>query len=119
MPCWKAEGLPRSACNMAALTAWVAAEGGHWNNSATYNPLTTTYDGNGRWEATGKVTGTINSDGVRAYNSWHTGFVATYRTLAMYPGILGALQAGNSAAAVESAVANSPWGTGGFTVPPC
>ncbi len=111
----KAEGLPRTACNMGAITAWEAAEGGNWQNSAAYNPLNTTYDNGGAWEASGKVTGTINGDGVRAYNSWHTGFVATYRTLSLYPGILGALQAGNDAQAVADAVASSPWGTGGFT----
>lgn len=114
----RAEGDPLTACNLGALTAWEAAEGGHWNNTAAYNPVNTTYDGpGGSWLSDGNVTATINSDGVRAYNSWHTGLVATVATLNLpaYSGIRSALAAGSDAQAVADAVAGSPWGTGAFT----
>ena len=76
-----AGGWPQTRCNLSAVTAWEQAEGGNWQNSAAYNPLNTTYDDNGRWEAQGLVTATINSAGVRAYSSWQTGFTATLTTL--------------------------------------
>ena len=34
--------LPVTADNVAAITAWEMAEGGHWYNTAYYNPLNTT-----------------------------------------------------------------------------
>ena len=112
-----AGGWPQTACNLGAVQAWERAEGGNWANDAWFNPINTTYDGNGAWEQDGKVTGTINSDGVRAYNSWATGFDATLTTLSFpaYAGVRSALSAGNDAQAVADAVAASPWGTGPFT----
>ena len=55
----------------------------------------------------------INGDGVQSYTSWSQGLTATAATLngGSYRGILAALDAGNSVAAVERAVASSPWGT--------
>ena len=121
-PSWAATllsagGWPRTRCNLAAITAWEQAEGGNWQNNAAYNPLNTTYDGNGTWEAKGLVTATINGPGVRAYNSWRTGFTATLATLGNgnYDPIVSALSAGTDAQAVASAVAASPWGTAPFT----
>jgi hypothetical protein len=35
-------GAPVSDNNIHSLVSWMAAEGGHWNNSAQYNPLNTT-----------------------------------------------------------------------------
>ena len=111
-----AGGWPQTQCNLSAITSWEQAEGGNWANSATYNPLNTTYDDNGLWEANGLVTATINGDGVRAYNSWQTGFTATLTVLGngLYGPILSALSSGGNAQAVADAVAASPWGTGGF-----
>jgi len=114
----RAEGAPRTGCNMGAMLAWEGAEGGHWENDASFNPLNTTYDGpGGSWLYNGRITATINGDQVRAYNSWHTGLVATVRTLNLpaYAGIRAALAAGDSAQAVADAEAGTPWGTGPFT----
>lgn len=112
-----AGGWPQTQCNLSAVTAWEQAEGGNWANGAAYNPLNTTYDANGTWEAKGLVTATINGPGVRAYNSWRTGFTATLATLGNgnYGPVVSALAAGTGAQAVASAVAASPWGTAPFT----
>jgi len=48
--------------NMRALIAWERAEGGHWANSARFNPLNTTQPEPGSWS--------MNSVGVQAYASW-------------------------------------------------
>jgi hypothetical protein len=103
-----AGGWPQTACNLGAVEAWEAAEGGNWENSAAYNPLDTTQPESG--------SSTMNSVGVRAYPSWQAGFQATLATLenGNYPGILSALRAGDSAQSVANAVAASPWGTGSF-----
>ncbi len=102
-------GMPLTEQNVAAVTAWELAEGGHWHNSAHYNPLDTTMPEPG---ATA-----MNSVGVKAYLSWAQGFQATIATLrnGYYGGILAALRAGNDAIAVADAVAASPWGTGNFS----
>ena len=102
-------GMPLTEQNVAAVTAWELAEGGHWHNSAHYNPLDTTMPEPG---ATA-----MNSVGVKAYVSWAQGFQATIATLrnGYYGGILAALRAGDDAIAVADAVAASPWGTGNFT----
>jgi len=106
----KGLGAPVTTPNLAALVAWEMAEGGHWNNSAHYNPLNTT------WKMPGATS--MNSVGVKAYVSWEQGFKATLNTLhnGFYGGILAALRAGDDAQAVADAVAASPWGTHSFTV---
>ena len=65
--------MPLTAENVAALVAWEMAEGGHWHNTAHYNPLNTTQPMPG---ATA-----MNSVGVKAYRSWSQGFEATIVTL--------------------------------------
>jgi hypothetical protein len=104
-----AGGWPQTACNLAAIRAWEAAEGGNWENSAAANPLDTTQPEPG--------SSTMNSAGVRAYTSWQAGFAATLTTLGYpaYAGIRSALSAGDNAQAVADAVAGSPWGTVPFT----
>ncbi len=96
--------------NLAAIVAWEMAEGGHWYNTAHYNPLNTSQPMPGAR--------TFNSHGVKIYNSWSQGLKATVITInnGFYPQILAALRAGNDGQAVASAVAASPWGTGLFTV---
>jgi peptidoglycan hydrolase CwlO-like protein len=97
--------------NLAAITAWEMAEGGNWNNSATFNPLNTTLPEPGSTS--------MNWVGVQAYTSWAQGFQATVTTLynGNYTAIIAALKAGSSAQAVAEAVAASQWGTQQFTVP--
>jgi len=101
--------FPVTADNVAAVTAWEMAEGGHWYNTAYYNPLNTTQDMPG---AT-----VFNSVGVKAYTSWKQGLEATVKTLknGYYGGIIEALKRGNDSAAVAQAVGASPWGTGDFS----
>lgn len=101
--------LPVTADNVAAITAWEMAEGGHWYNSAYYNPLNTTQSMPG---AT-----VFNSVGVKAYTSWKQGLQATVKTLknGYYGAIIEALHRGNDASAVAAAVGASPWGTGNFS----
>ena len=102
-------GMPLTQQSAAAITAWEMAEGGHWHNSAHYNPLDTTMPEPGATS--------MNSVGVKAYRNWAQGFTATIATLrnGYYGGILAALRSGTSAIAVADAVAASPWGTGNFT----
>jgi hypothetical protein len=87
-----------------ALIGWAKAEGGHWNNSASFNPLNTTLGLPGARP--------INGVGVKAYRSWRQGLRATVRTLEMpaYRGIVAGLRAGNPRA-VADAISRSPWGT--------
>ncbi len=101
--------FPVTADNIAAITAWEMAEGGHWYNTAYYNPLNTTQ----------RMPGAtiFNSVGVKAYVSWKQGLEATMITLknGYYGGILEALKRGNDSEAVARAVGASPWGTGDFS----
>jgi peptidoglycan hydrolase CwlO-like protein len=105
----KSLGVPLTADNVVAIVAWEMAEGGHWYNTAHYNPLNTTQSMPG---AT-----VFNSVGVKAYTSWAQGLKASVITIrnGYYGGILDALRRGNDAQAVADAVAASPWGTGSFT----
>jgi hypothetical protein len=97
-------GIKATTANVTALKAWMAAEGGHWNNSAHFNPLNTTQSEPGATS--------MNSVGVKSYTSWEQGFQATVTTLknGHYPGILSALK-GGSAKDIVNAVVNSVWGT--------
>jgi peptidoglycan hydrolase CwlO-like protein len=101
--------FPVTADNVAAVTAWEMAEGGHWYNTAYFNPLNTTQSMPGA-----KV---FNSVGVKAYTSWRQGLEATVKTLknGYYGSIIDALRRGNDAEAVARAVGASPWGTGDFS----
>lgn len=103
-------GFPQTAENVRAIVSWEMAEGGHWFNTAYYNPLNTTQPAPGATP--------MNSVGVKAYTSWEQGFAATITTMrnGFYDGVLAALDRGTSAQAVSSAVGASPWGTGHFTV---
>jgi len=101
----KTLGAPVTMQNIAAIVAWCQREGGGWGNVARFNPLNTSMRMPGSHA--------INGDGVQSYTSWSQGLTATAATLngGSYRGILAALDAGNSVAAVERAVASSPWGT--------
>jgi peptidoglycan hydrolase CwlO-like protein len=103
-------GVPVSDANISAIVSWEMAEGGHWYNAATFNPLNTTMSEPGATS--------MNSVGVKAYTSWEQGFAATISTLfsGYYAGIIAALERGNDAQAVANAVGASPWGTGTFTI---
>ena len=97
--------LPRTQSNMVALVAWQRAEGGHFKNSARFNPLNTTQPAPG--------SSVMNSHGVRRYRSYESGMNATIDTLRLgyYGGVRAALRQGRSASAVANAVVDSKWGT--------
>jgi murein DD-endopeptidase MepM/ murein hydrolase activator NlpD len=104
-------GAPASDSNIAALTTWAAHEGGHWKNSANYNPLNTTLDMGG--------SESMNSVGVKRYTSWEQGIQATVGTLTGksadargYSAIVNALKSGGDTSAILSAISNSAWVTG-------
>jgi murein DD-endopeptidase MepM/ murein hydrolase activator NlpD len=101
-------GAPVTSQNLLAIVSWETAEGGGFGNRAQFNPLNTTLQMPGSHP--------INAVGVQAYTSSSQGLTATVNTLrgGAYRGIIAALRAGNSAQAVERAVAASPWGTGSF-----
>ena len=95
-------GLPPTTSNLRAINAWAQAEG----TRAANNPLATTQRMEGATN--------FNSVGVKNYTSYEQGVAATAKTLrnGRYDNVLAAFKAGNSAKAVGSAVAASPWGTG-------
>lgn len=97
-----------------ALVGWQAAEGGHWNNSARYNPLNTTQPEPGY--ETFRSVGQGAAD-IGIYKSWQQGIDATVKTLenGRYGGILAGLRSGD-AGAVANAIGSSPWGTNGTLV---
>jgi hypothetical protein len=101
-------GAPVTSQNLEAIVSWETAEGGGFGNRAAFNPLNTTLPMPGSHP--------ITAIGVQAYTSSSQGLSATVNTLrgGAYRGIIAALKAGNSAQAVERAVAASPWGTGSF-----
>ena len=104
-------GAPATDSNIAAITTWAAHEGGHWKNSANYNPLNTTLDMGG--------SESMNSVGVKRYNSWEQGIQATVNTLTGasadargYSAIVNALKNGGDTSSILSAISNSAWVTG-------
>lgn len=106
-------GAPVNGANVSGLLSWMNAEGGHWNNTATYNPLNTTLPYGGSSTMSGG-----NTAGVQAYGSWADGLAATLRTLnggSRYASIISALKSTSGCSTLAGAVAASPWGTGGYS----
>ena len=94
-----------------ALTTWMRFEGGHWKNSAAFNPLNTTLDMPGSHS--------MNPVGVEAYTNWQQGLDATIATLTGkkagargYTDIVNAIKAGASKEDILKAINNSSWRTG-------
>ena len=96
--------------NLRFLDTWQRWEGGHTNNDARFNWLNTTKDAPG-------AIGSINSVGVKKFNSFQNGIRATAATLrnGRYKDILGALSSGNPykfnpSAGLQTWVSGSPTG---------
>lgn len=105
----QALGAPTTATNIEFIMSWESAEGGNWNNNATYNPLNTTQPGYGGVS--------INSDGVKAYSTWETGLQANLTALKNgdYNNVIDLLMQGNADPnAMAQAVYGGPWGTEPF-----
>lgn len=113
---WRADvlraiGAPVTEANLRFLSNWQRWEGGHTNNSATYNWLNTT-QGQGT---------PINSVGVKAFPSYGAGIQNTAATIqnGRYGDIVAGLRGGNPYAADVSAglstwVSGSPTGNLGY-----
>jgi hypothetical protein len=99
-----ADGLPQTACNFNAVTAWERAEGGGFGNQASFNPLNVNPPATAGWPGHHAI-------GAWAFPDVATGLRYTVRTLnnGLYGGILAALSAGNSAQRVCDAIMASPW----------
>jgi hypothetical protein len=104
----KSLGDPVTDANVNSIVAWEKREGGHWNNSAHYNPLNTTQREAG--------SSSMNSVGVQSYNSWDQGLQATVKTLhnGYYNDILGALKSGQGLSG-HSYAGLGKWSGGGYT----
>jgi hypothetical protein len=99
---------PVSSDSIDALKTWARFEGGHYKNSAAYNPLNTTYSMPG---AKG-----MNSVGVKAYSSWDDGIKATVESLTGkradergYTAIVEALRKGADKDTILAAINKSAW----------
>lgn len=100
-------GKPTTDSNIKAMTTWMAWEGGHWKNTANYNPLNTTMPASGA--------SSMNKVGVKSYVDYEQGMQATLNTIKVnkygYPAILKALEGGNNTQGVIDAINSSKWGT--------
>lgn len=101
--------IPQTNTNMQAIVGWENAEGGNFNNTATYNPLDTSLTLPGSHVMSGG-----SSANIQAYTSWAQGLTATAQTLSVgnygYPAIVAALKSG-SLSQIADAISNSQWGT--------
>lgn len=99
-------GAPVNNKTVGAMVGWFNAEGGNWNNSASFNPLNTTLTTPGARS--------VNSVGVKAYPDWSTGISATVQTLRQsnMSGIVQAFKSSDPQAVIH-AIGSSPWGTSG------
>lgn len=100
----RADGLPRTSCNVSAVTQWELAEGGGFGNQAENNPLNVNPGPGAGWPG-------YNATGAWAFPDAATGLRYTVATLnnGNYGGIISALQAGGNAQAVMNAIQASPW----------
>jgi len=102
---------PTTKDNISALKKWMAHEGGHYKNSAHFNPLNTTFD-----TKDDRTTGSMNPIGVKRYDSWEAGLFATIKTLIGnradergYSDVVGALQAGRPLNEILNTIKASAW----------
>jgi hypothetical protein len=100
----KADHLPRTRCNLNAVTAWELREGGGFGNQAAGNPLNVNPPPGTPWPG-------YHAIGAWAFPDAATGLRYTVATLnnGYYPGILAALRRGNNAQRVCDAIMASPW----------
>ena len=110
-------GAKPTADTLGAVKEWMHKEGGHWKNTAGYNPLNTTFNMSGSSLMDG---GPGRDAGVRHYTDWSQGLAATVSTLTGnlskergYDKIVSLLRSGAKKDEIMSAVMGSSWGTGG------
>lgn len=68
-------GLEPTPNRIVSLVAFGGIEGGHWFNSARFNPMNTMYPASGATQAQGLL------NGIKAYPDWNTGIKATAATI--------------------------------------
>lgn len=103
-------GAPTTGTNIEFMMSWESAEGGNWQNTATFNPLNTTQPGYG---GVG-----MNSVGVKAYPSWEAGLKANLTAIknGLYNNLVSLLQRGNANPQdLANTVTKGPWGTTSFS----
>lgn len=100
-------GAPVTKQNLAFLSSWQRWEGGHTNNDATWNWLNTTHGGPGAVRS-------INSVGVKAFDSYQHGVQATVQTLenGRYGGIIQGLRSGQPGSDPGTVAGLSTWLSG-------
>jgi murein DD-endopeptidase MepM/ murein hydrolase activator NlpD len=108
-------GAPVTETNLKTVNTWMRYEGGHWNNSALYNPLNTTLDMGGSQLMDA---GPGRSHGVKKYTSMEEGLDATVSTLLGnksaergYDAIVNALKNNADPQTVFGLITDSKWGT--------
>lgn len=99
-----AEGDPQTSCDLNAVTAWEAREGGGFGNQAQNDPLNVNPGPGAGWPGYPAI-------GAWAFPDAATGLRYTVATLnnGDYAAILAALRAGDNAQAVCDAIEDSPW----------
>jgi hypothetical protein len=110
-------GAPLTDQNISNITMWEGKEGGHWKNTARYNPLNTSYQMTGSMNFNGGT-----GSGVQAYQSWEQGLAATIGTLTGkdagprgYTNIINLLKSGNASQAdFIKALQASNWDAGHY-----
>jgi hypothetical protein len=111
------QGLPAAQLttpsNEEVVDTWEAAEGGNWQNTATYNPLDTS-------EPEPGATPMSPGSNIKAYTSWQQGLDATVATLLGgqssygYGPIVTDLDASAAPATTAGAIQTSAWDAGGY-----
>lgn len=109
-------GAKTNTETLGAVKEWMRKEGGHWKNTAGYNPLNTTYEMAGSSLMDG---GPGRDAGVRHYTDWSQGLSATIKTLTGkqskergYDKIVSLLRSGAKKDEIMDAILDSSWGTG-------
>jgi hypothetical protein len=109
----KALGAPVKEDSIDALKTWARFEGGHFKNSAAFNPLNTSLKVPGSGPMSDK------NQLVQKYQSWEQGLAATVETLTGkrasergYAAIVEALRKGADKEAILAAVNKSAWVNG-------
>lgn len=108
-------GAPASPSNVAFIERWANLEGGHWHNTATFNPLNTSLPEPGSVNfQTGQPGG-----GVQAYPDVATGEAASAATLLepQYATVVQSLRQSDTSAAAQALV-QSPWDAGHYNYDP-
>jgi hypothetical protein len=97
-------GAPATKSNVDFITTWAAAEGGHWHNTARYNPLNVTQPEPGS-------VGTGTQGNIQAFTSPQEGVAATATTIKAYPGLVTFFKQGDAdPATLVGVVAAGGWG---------